>query len=405
MSKKINLIATVAFGIESVVKEEIKKLGYEVTEVENGKIRYCAPLEAIPRSNLWLRCADRVLLEIGRFKAVTFDELFEKTKALPWENWIPVDGEFPAAKITSVKSTLFSKSDGQRIVKKAVVERLKSKYHVDWFEENGGRYPIHIQILKDEVTLSLDTSGSGLNKRGYRQYGNEAPLKETISAALVYLSHWRPDRFFLDPLCGSGTIVIEAAMMGKNIAPGLKRDFVSETWAAIPADLWEQARQEAEAAINDKEFLLLGSDCDPDALKQARTNAELAGVTELVAFQKLPVQAVSTKKKYGVIITNPPYGERIGEEKEIQRLYRDMGKVFRSLDDWSYFIITGYEKFEKYFGQAATKNRKLYNGDIKTHYYQYYGPLPPRKRRVDQVETLNNRNEINNQDISSNENR
>lgn len=338
-----------------------------------------------------MRCADRVLLEIGRFKAETFDELFEKTKALPWENWIPVDGEFPAAKITSVKSTLFSKSDGQRIVKKAVVERLKSKYHVEWFEESGGKYPIHIQILKDEVTLSIDTSGSGLNKRGYRQYGNEAPLKETISAALVYLSRWRPERVFLDPLCGSGTIVIEAALIGKNIAPGLKRDFISETWDAIPAELWEQARQEARDAINDKEFLLLGSDCDADALKQARTNAELAGVADLVAFQKLPVQSISTKKKYGVIITNPPYGERIGEEKEIQRLYRDMGKVFRSLEDWSYFIITGYEKFEKFFGEASTKNRKLYNGDIKTHYYQYYGPLPPRKRKPEDVaEVLNN---------------
>lgn len=394
MPKNVNLIATVAFGIESVVKDEIKKLGYEVKEVENGKIRYSGPLEAIPRSNLWLRCADRVLLEVGRFKAVTFDELFEKTKALPWENWIPVDGEFPAAKITSVKSTLFSKSDGQRIVKKAVVERLKSKYHVEWFDENGGKYPIHIQILKDEVTLSIDTSGSGLNKRGYRQYGNEAPLKETISAALVYLSRWKPDRFFLDPLCGSGTIVIEAALIGKNIAPGLKRDFVSETWDFIPKDLWEQARLEAKAAINNNEFLLLGSDCDPDALKQARINAELAGVADYIAFQKLAVQSVTTKKKYGVIITNPPYGERIGEEKEIQRLYRDMGNVFRSLDDWSYFIITGYEKFEKYFGEASTKNRKLYNGDIKTHYYQYYGPLPPRKRKpVDEIQIANNTNE------------
>ncbi|MBC3798493.1 THUMP domain-containing class I SAM-dependent RNA methyltransferase [Acetobacterium tundrae] len=394
MSKKINLIATVAFGIESVVKDEIKKLGYEVTEVENGKIRYSGPLEAIPRSNLWLRCADRVLLEVGRFKAVTFDELFEKTKALPWEDWIPVDGEFPAAKISSVKSTLYSKSDGQRIVKKAVVERLKSKYHVDWFEENRGKYPIHIQILKDEVTLSIDTSGSGLNKRGYREYGNEAPLKETISAALVYLSHWRPDRYFLDPLCGSGTIVIEAAMIGKNMAPGLKRDFVSENWDFMPQEMWEQARQEATEAINDKEFLLLGSDVDPDALKQARTNAELAGVADYIAFQKLPVQSVITKKKYGVIITNPPYGERIGEEKEVQRLYRDMGKVFRSLEDWSYFIISGYERFEKYFGEKSTKNRKLYNGDIKTYYYQYYGPLPPRKRRpVNEVESLNQVNE------------
>jgi len=394
MSKKINLIATAAFGIESVVKDEIKKLGYEINEVENGKIRYSGPLEAIPRSNLWLRCADRVLLEIGRFKAVTFDELFEKTKALPWENWIPEDGEFPATKITSVKSTLYSKSDGQRIVKKAVVERLRSKYHVDWFPENRGKYPIHIQILKDEVTLSIDTSGSGLNKRGYRQHGNEAPLKETISAALVYLSRWKPERFFLDPLCGSGTIVIEAALIGKNIAPGLKRDFVSESWDFIPKTLWDEARQEAQDAINDKEFLLLGSDVDSEALKQSRINAELAGVTDYVAFQKLPVQSVETKKIYGVIITNPPYGERIGEEKEIQRLYRNMGKVFRGLDQWSYFIITGYDRFEKYFGEPSTKNRKLYNGDIKTHFYQYYGPLPPRKRKpVEELENLENTNE------------
>jgi len=393
MSKKINLIATAAFGIESVVKDEIKNLGYEITEVENGKIRFTGPLEAIPRSNLWLRCADRVLLEIGRFKAITFDELFEKTKALPWENWIPEDGEFPAAKITSVKSTLYSKSDGQRIVKKAVVERLRSKYHEDWFPENRGKYPIHIQILKDEVTLSIDTSGSGLNKRGYREHGNEAPLKETISAALVYLSRWKPERFFLDPLCGSGTIVIEAAMIGKNIAPGLKREFVSESWDFIPKELWDQARQEAQEAINDKEFLILGSDVDPDALKQSRINAELAGVTDYVAFQKLPVQSVETKKKYGVIITNPPYGERIGEEKEIQRLYRDMGKVFRGLDQWSYFVITGYDRFEKYFGEPSTKNRKLYNGDIKTHFYQYYGPLPPRKRKpVEELENSENTN-------------
>jgi putative N6-adenine-specific DNA methylase len=380
MSNKINLMATAAFGIESVVKDEIKKLGYEITEVENGKIHYSGPLDAIPRSNLWLRCADRVLMEIGRFKAVTFDELFEKTKALPWEKWIPEDGEFPAAKITSVKSTLFSKSDGQRIVKKAVVERLKSKYHVDWFSENRGKYPIHIQILKDEVTLSIDTSGSGLNKRGYRKYGNEAPLKETLSAALVYLSRWKNQRLFLDPLCGSGTIVIEAAMIGKNMAPGLKREFVSESWDFIPKSLWDDARKEATDAINDDKFMLLGSDVDPDALKQARINAELAGVSDYVAFQRLPVQSITTKKRYGVIITNPPYGERIGEKKEIQQLYRDMGKVFRSLDDWSYFVITGFEGFEKFFGEVSTKNRKLYNGDIKTHVYQYYGPLPPRKR-------------------------
>ena len=377
-----HLIATTAFGLESVVKEEVKDLGYTVEKVENGRVYFYGGDDAIPRANLWLRCADRLLLVMGIFKAVTFDELFEKTKALPWEKWIPKDGCFPAAKITSVKSTLFSKSDGQRIVKKAVVERLKKVYHVDWFPENRGNYPIHIQILKDEVVLSIDTSGSGLNKRGYRQYANDAPLKETIAAALVKLSKWQPDRFFLDPLCGSGTIVIEAAMIGKNIAPGLKRSFVSEAWDAIPKAEWEKARSDAEKAINDKVFRLLGSDIDSAALKQARTNARLAGVEELVAFQRLPVQKIETHRRYGVIVTNPPYGERLGTQKEIQALYRDMGKVFSEMPDWSYFIICGHPDFEKYFGRKATKNRKLYNSMIKTYYYQYFGPLPPKKREM-----------------------
>ncbi|WP_133968243.1 THUMP domain-containing class I SAM-dependent RNA methyltransferase [Eubacterium limosum] len=381
MNRQVHLIATTAFGLESVVKDEIKRLGYEIEAVENGRVYYTGPLSAIPESNLWLRCADRVLLKMGQFRAETFDTLFEKTKALPWEDWIPVKGVFPAAKITSVKSKLFSKSDGQRIVKKAVVERLKKVYNVGWFEETEGNYPIHIQILKDEVVLSIDTSGSGLNKRGYRQYGNEAPLKETIAAALVYLSRWQPHRVFLDPLCGSGTIVIEAALMGKNIAPGLKRNFASEEWPAIPARLWEEARENAHAVVNDREFRLLGSDIDPAALKQARINAELAGVSGYVAFQKMPVQSVATKRRYGVIVTNPPYGERIGQEKEIQALYRDMGEAFSGLEDWSYFIITGYPEFERYFGKKATKNRKLYNSTIKTYFYQYFGPLPPRKRR------------------------
>lgn len=380
MIEEINLIATVAFGLEAVVKKEIMRLGYEIKRVENGKVHFSGPLEAIAQANLWLRCADRVLLEVGSFKATSFDALFEQTKALAWEDYIPVDGEFPAAKITSVKSALFSKSDGQRIVKKAVVERLKSVYKVDWFTENRGKYPIHIQILKDEVTLAIDTSGSGLNRRGYRQYGNEAPIKETIAAALVYLSNWKPHRYFLDPLCGSGTIVIEAALMGKNIAPGLKRSFISEDWDFIPANTFINARELAEGMINDQSFRLLGSDIDSKALKQARNNAELAGVSDYVAFQNLPVQSVQTKKKYGVIITNPPYGERLSDEREIKKLYADMGRVFESLDDWSYFIITGYEKFEKVFGKKVTKNRKLYNGDIKTYFYQYYGPLPPRKK-------------------------
>ncbi|MEA5073628.1 MAG: class I SAM-dependent RNA methyltransferase [Eubacterium aggregans] len=376
----IQLIATTAFGLESVVKDEVKDLGYTIDQVENGRVYFSGGLDAIARSNLWLRCADRVLLVMGTFRATTFDALFEATKALPWERWIPEDGIFPAAKITSVKSTLFSKSDGQRIVKKAVVERLKMAYGVEWFPETRGHYPIHIQILKDEVVLSIDTSGSGLNKRGYREYGNDAPLKETIAAALVKLSRWRPDRYFLDPLCGSGTIVIEAAMIGKNMAPGLKRSFVSEEWDAIPKDLWADARTQAEEAINDKSFRLLGSDIDSRALKQARTNADLAGVGDLVAFQRLPVKEIATKRRYGVIVTNPPYGERMGDKKEVEALYREMGRAFMALEDWSYFIICGYEGFEKCFGKKATKNRKLYNSTLKTYFYQYFGPLPPRKR-------------------------
>lgn len=384
-TETINLTATAAFGIESVVKDELKDLGYTITAVDNGRIHFESDLSGIPRANVFLRCADRVLLKLGEFDALTFDELFEGTKALAWEDWIPANGEFPAAKITSVKSKLFSKSDGQRIVKKAVVERLKAAHGVRVLPETGARYPIHIQILKDHVTLYLDTSGSGLNKRGYRAYGNEAPLKETIAAALVKLSRWRPHRPFMDPLCGSGTILIEAALIGKNIAPGSKRQFISETWAAVPKKLWQAARREAEDGVNDNEFRLLGSDIDPRALKQARTNAELAGVTDLVAFQKLPVKDISSHKSYGVIVTNPPYGERIGSDREIKKLYAEMGEAFTALPDWSYFVLSGFEDFEKYFGEKATKNRKLYNATIKTYLYQYFGKLPPRKRREESL--------------------
>lgn len=384
--RQVHLIATTAFGLESVVKDEIRSLGYTIEKVENGRVCYTGDLRAIVRSNLWLRCADRVLLKMGAFHAETFDALFEQTKALPWEDWIPEKGNFPAAKITSVKSRLFSKSDGQRIVKKAVVERLKQVYGTSWFDESEGYYPIHIQILKDEVVLSIDTSGSGLHKRGYRQYGNEAPLKETIAAALVYLSRWKSDRVFLDPLCGSGTIVIEAAMIGKNMAPGLKRSFAAEDWPAVPAALWTEERHRAEAAINDRNFRLLGSDIDGASLKQARINAELAGVTPYVAFQRLPVQQVASRRRYGVIVTNPPYGERIGEEADVRALYQDMGRVFAQLNDWSCFIITGHPEFERWFGRKATKNRKLYNATIKTYFYQYFGPLPPRKSKREDKE-------------------
>ena len=375
-NQPFHIIATTAFGLESVVKDEIKQLGYAITQTENGRVHFEGDARAVCEANLWLRCADRVLIEMGQFKAVTFDSLYEQTKALPWEELIPEDGCFPAAKISSVKSTLFSKSDGQRIVKKAVVDRLSRQYGIDVFPETGATFPIHIRILKDVVSLCVDTSGSGLHKRGYREHAGAAPLKETMAAAMVKLSRWRPERPFLDPLCGSGTIVIEAAMIGKNIAPGLKRSFVSETWSDAWKKQYDLARQEAEQAKNDKTFRLLGSDIDGKVLKQARANAALAGVEALVAFQKLPVQKIATKRRYGVIVTNPPYGERLGDEAEMKTLYADMGRVFSGLPDWSTFILCAYPEFERYFGKKATKNRKLYNSMIKTYFYQYFGPLP-----------------------------
>ena len=377
------LIATTAFGLESVVKQEIKDLGYRVTAVEDGRVHFEGDAAAIARANLWLRCADRVLLTVGAFRAVTFDELFEKTRALPWEDYIPRDGAFPAAKISSVKSKLFSKSDGQRIVKKAVAVRLGEAYGVRQLPETGAAYPIFIKLLKDQVTLAINTSGEGLNKRGYRAHGNGAPLKETMAAALVKRSRWRPDRFFLDPLCGSGTIVIEAAMIGRRQAPGKNRHFDAEAWPIVGETPWAQAREEAEDVLKKSpSFRVLGSDIDPAALKQARINAALAGVSDFTAFQRLPVQDVRTHRHYGVIVTNPPYGVRLSDQPAVAKLTREMGTVFRAMPDWSYFILSGYEDFERDFGQKATKNRKLYNSMIKTYFYQYYGPLPPRKGRL-----------------------
>ena len=377
----IEIVATSTFGLEAIVAQEIKDLGYKDVKIENGRVTFFADKSAIPKANLWLRTADRVFVKMGEFKVLTFEELFEKTQALPWEQWIPKQGKFPIYKAKSVKSKLFSLSDCQSIVKKAVVERLKEEYQVEWFEETGAQYPIQVSILKDVVTLLIDTSGVGLHKRGYREYGAEAPIKETLAAAMILLSRWDSSREFIDPLCGSGTIPIEAAMIGKNIAPGLQRSFVSEDWDRISHDLWKQARVDAMKAIHvEKDFRVLGSDIDGKALRQARQNAEKAGVDDCVYFQKLPVQELKSRKKYGVIISNPPYGERLGDLKQIETLYRDMGKAFSQLDSWSYFIITSHLEFEKFFGKKANKNRKLYNGRILTYLYQYFGPFPPRKR-------------------------
>ncbi|MFY0546154.1 THUMP domain-containing class I SAM-dependent RNA methyltransferase [Brevibacillus sp. H7] len=377
--QKVELIATATFGLESVVADEVRGLGYEDVKVDNGKVTFTADLSAIPRANMWLRTADRVRLKIGEFHATTFDELFEKTKALPWSDWIPEDAAFPVEG-KSVKSTLFSVPDCQAIVKKAVVESLKKTYKREWFDEQGPLFKIEVALLKDVATLTIDTSGPGLHKRGYRGLIGTAPLKETMAAALILLSRWKPDRIFMDPFCGSGTIPIEAALIGQNIAPGMNREFVSESWPVIPKALWREARAEThDLAQYDRKLEIIGTDIDDEVLKVARRNAAEAGVDDQIHFQRMDVRDIRTKRKYGYLICNPPYGERLGDWKQVTRLYREMGQVFRSeLDTWSYYIITSDEEFEQHFGRQATKKRKLYNGNIKVDYYQYFGPKPPR---------------------------
>lgn len=376
--QKVELIATATFGLESVVAEEVKHLGYTDVKVENGKVMYTADISAIARSNLWLRTADRVRVKIGEFRATTFDELFEQTKALPWSEWIPANATFPVEG-KSVKSTLFSISDCQAIVKKAVVESLKKTYKQDWFEEQGPLFKIEVALLKDIATLTIDTSGTGLHKRGYRERIGTAPLKETMAAALILLSRWRPDRVLIDPFCGSGTIPIEAALIGQNIAPGMNREFASESWPIIPKDVWRQARAEThDLAQYDRELEIVGTDIDEEVLRVARENAVEAGVEDQIHFQRMAMNELRTKKKYGYIICNPPYGERLSERREVERLYREMGQVFGKLDTWSNYVITSDEQFEQHFGRTASKKRKLYNGNIKVDYYQFFGPKPPK---------------------------
>ncbi|MFS0557592.1 THUMP domain-containing class I SAM-dependent RNA methyltransferase [Brevibacillus sp. 179-C9.3 HS] len=376
--QKVELIATATFGLESVVAEEVKALGYGPVQVENGKVTFTADISAIPRTNLWLRTADRVRLKIGEFKATTFDELFEKTKALPWADWITEDATFPVEG-KSVKSTLFSVPDCQAIVKKAVVESLKKTYKKEWFDEQGPLYKIEVALLKDVATLTIDTSGPGLHKRGYRELIGQAPLKETMAAAMIMLSRWKPDRVFMDPFCGSGTIPIEAALIGQNIAPGMNREFVSETWPIIPKTAWREARAEThDLARYDQKLEIIGTDMDDEILKIARRNATEAGVDDLIHFQRMDVRDVRTKRKYGYLICNPPYGERLGEWKQVAKMYGEMGKTFAAMDTWSFYVITSDEQFEEHFGRTASKKRKLYNGNIKVDYYQFFGPRPPR---------------------------
>lgn len=375
---KYDLIATTAMGLEALAAKEVRNLGYEC-EVENGRISFKGDEAAIARSNMWLRTADRIRLKAGEFKATSFDELFEKTKSLPWEKYLPENAEFPVSG-KSVKSKLFSVSDCQAIVKKAIVERMRTKYKkTGWLEENGPLFKIEVSLHKDVALLTIDASGSGLHKRGYRTGQGEAPLKETLAAALVMLTNWTPDKPFADPFCGSGTIPIEAALIGQNIAPGFNREFVSEAWDWIPEKVWEDARIEAEELANyDQPLDITGTDIDHRMVKIAEENAFEAGLGDLLNFKQMQVRDFTTTKEYGVIVGNPPYGERLGEKAAVQRMYAEMGKAFAPLDTWSIYILTSDEAFETHFGKPATKKRKLFNGFIRTDYYQYWGKRPPR---------------------------
>ena len=379
---RIELIAPCHFGLEAVLKREIMDLGYEISQVEDGRVSFYGDAKAICRANIFLRTAERVLVKVGYFKAETFDELFEKTKAIPWENYIPEDGKFWVAKAASVKSKLFSPSDIQSIMKKAMVERLKTKYKTNWFKEDGASYPLRVFLMKDMVTVGIDTTGTSLHKRGYRQHQGPAPISETLAAALIMLTPWRKDRVLVDPFCGSGTFPIEAAMIAANIAPGMNRSFLAEDWTKIvKKSMWYEAVDEANDCINDDvEVDIQGYDIDGDVLRAARANAEEAGVDHLIHFQQRPVKDLRHPKKYGFIITNPPYGERLEEKEALPKLYGEFGESFKKLDSWSAYMITSYEDTERYFGRKADKNRKIYNGMIKTYFYQFMGPKPPRKR-------------------------
>ncbi len=377
--EKINLIATTTFGLESCVKREIIKLGFENVKTFDGRVEFTGTEADIAKANLWLRFASKVLIKVGEFKATTFDQLFEGAKALNWGEWITLDGKFTVTG-KSVKSALFSVPDCQAIVKKAVVEKLKEKYQVSWFDETGADYTIQVALLNDIATLTIDTTGGGLHKRGYRETAMVAPLKETMAAAMIDLSYWRKDRILLDPLCGSGTIPIEAALMARNIAPGLNRKFASEEWARIDKSIWKQARIDAYKAV-DYDFMpkIYGSDMDEEAIEVAKDNAVKAGVDDCIEFSVMPFEKVKLVGDYGCMITNPPYGERIGELKEVENLYRAMGNLMKTNPTWGAYVITSMEYFESLFGKKADAKRKLFNGRIKIDYYQFHSPRPPKK--------------------------
>ena len=379
--RKYELIAPCHFGVESVLKKEITDLGYDVLSVEDGRITFYGDEEAIARANIGLRTAERILIQVGSFEATTYDELFEGTKALPWEDFIQKDGKFWVAKAASVKSKLFSPSDIQSIMKKSIVERLKEKYHVQWFDETGESYPIRVFIMKDKVTVGLDTSGDSLHKRGYRKLTAKAPIAENLAASLIMLTPWNKSRILVDPFCGSGTFPIEAAMIAANMAPGMNRNFTAMQWNHIVEnDLWKDCMLEAREEIDHTaEPDIQGYDIDEYMVKISRENAKLAGVDHMIHFQQRSLDQLSHPKKYGFIITNPPYGERLEEQENLPTLYRTLGERYSQLDAWSLFMITSYEKAEEMIGRKADKNRKIYNGMLKTYFYQFLGPRPPKR--------------------------
>lgn len=379
--RRMELIAPCHFGLEAVLKREIIDLGYEISEVEDGRVTFIGDEEAICRANVFLRTAERILIKVGSFKATSFEELFEATKSLRWEEYIPRNGKFWVAKAASIKSKLFSPSDIQSIMKKAMVERLRRIYGIEWFQEDGPAYPIRVFLMKDIVTIGIDTSGVSLHKRGYRQMTVKAPITETLASALIMLTPWHKDRILVDPFCGSGTFPIEAALMAANIAPGMNRSFTAEEWVnLIPKKAWYDAMDEANDVIDRKvQVDIQGYDLNPEAVKAARQNAKDAGVDHLIHFQERAVKDLSHPKKYGFIITNPPYGERLEDKKDLPQLYREFGESFKKLDSWSAYMITSYEDAERYFGRKADKNRKIYNGMLKTYFYQFLGPKPPKR--------------------------
>ncbi len=379
--KVYELMAPCHFGMEAVLKREILDLGYEITQVEDGRVTFLGDAKAVCRANIFLRTTERVLIKAGSFHATSFEELFQGTKAIAWEDFIPPDGKSWVKKAGSVKSKLFSPTDIQSVMKKAMVERMKAAYHTDVIPETGSSYPLRVFLYKDQVTVGLDTTGESLHKRGYRKLTSKAPIEETLAAALIMLTPWKKDRILVDPFCGSGTFPIEAAMMAANIAPGMNRSFLAEDWKElIPRKCWYEAMDEAAERVDDTVTVdIQGYDADGDIVRSARANAEAAGVGHLIHFQKRPVAELSHPKKYGFLITNPPYGERIEEKSNLPALYTQLGERYRMLDSWSAYIITAYEDVEKYIGRKADKNRKIYNGMMKTYYYQFLGPKPPRR--------------------------